>query len=102
MPLREGTDSGTFRTVVASRILPAVDAFGPELILISAGFDAHHDEALAGLELVEDDYAWSTDALLKLASSHARARVVSVHAGGYALPALSRSVAAHVRSLMTV
>lgn len=101
VPLREGTDSKGFRKAVADRILPAVDAFRPDLILISAGFDAHRDDPLASLELVEDDFAWITSELLHLAAQHAHGRLVSTLEGGYALEALQRSVAVHVAALLS-
>ncbi|WP_139557418.1 histone deacetylase family protein [Methylotetracoccus oryzae] len=100
VPLREGTDSKIFRSAVASRILPAVDTFRPDLILISAGFDAHRDDPLAALDLVEEDFAWITNELKEIAERHAHGRIVSALEGGYALEALSRSVTAHVRALM--
>jgi len=101
VPLRDGTDSTGFRSAVADRILPAVDAFRPDILLISAGFDAHRDDPLASLDLVEDDFAWITTELLGLAARHAHGRVLSALEGGYALDALTRSASAHVLALMT-
>ena len=99
VPLRGGTGSKAFRDVMERVLLPRVDAFAPELILISAGFDAHRDDPLAGLELTEDDFAWVTARLCDLADSHCHGRVVSALEGGYDLPALGASAAAHVRIL---
>jgi len=100
VPLAAGSGSHEFRLAVADKILPAINRFTPELVLISAGFDAHRDDPLADLNLVEDDYAWVTSELVKLAKEHARGRLVSVLEGGYNLEALGKSVAAHVRALM--
>jgi acetoin utilization deacetylase AcuC-like enzyme len=99
-PLSAGSGSREFRAAMTDKILPFIDKFAPELILISAGFDAHRDDPLADLNLVEDDYAWITAELTNLAGKHAGGRVVSVLEGGYNLAALGKSVAAHVRALM--
>ena len=82
-------------------VLPRVDDFKPEFLLISAGFDAHRDDPLAGMELVEDDFAWATARLCDLADTHAQGRVVSCLEGGYDLPALGASAKAHVTELRT-
>ena len=87
---------------MTQRILPALDAFRPELVLISAGFDAHRSDPLAQLLLDEADYAWVTEQLLEIARRHADGRLVSTLEGGYDLAALGASVAAHVRVLMAV
>ena len=100
VPLSAGSGSWEFRTALTNRILPFIDRFAPELVLISAGFDAHEDDPLGSLELVEDDFAWVTAELMKLADKHAGGRVVSVLEGGYNLEALGNSVAAHVWALM--
>jgi acetoin utilization deacetylase AcuC-like enzyme len=81
-------------------LLPALDAFAPELLIISAGFDAHVADPLAQLRLTEADFAWITQELCALAARHAEGRVVSVLEGGYDLAALGSSIAAHVRALM--
>jgi acetoin utilization deacetylase AcuC-like enzyme len=99
-PLPPGAGSAEFRAVMAERVLPALDAFGPDLLIISAGFDAHRADPLANLQLEESDYAWATDELLTLAARHCRGRVVSALEGGYDLAALAASAAAHVRRLM--
>ena len=82
-------------------ILPALDAFRPELVLISAGFDAHKSDPLAQLLLDEGDYTWVTEQLLEIAGRHADGRLVATLEGGYDLAALGASVAAHVRVLMS-
>ncbi|MDE0809535.1 MAG: histone deacetylase family protein [Alphaproteobacteria bacterium] len=99
-PLPGGADGEAFRAEMTKIILPALDAFAPELLIISAGFDAHADDPLAGLCFVEDDYAWATEALMEIAARHAGGRVVSSLEGGYDLDALAASAAAHVRVLM--
>ncbi len=99
-PLRPNDAGDKFRDAMTSRILPALHNFAPDLILISAGFDAHQADPLANLRLVEDDFAWATAQVCELAERHARGRVVSMLEGGYDLTALARSVAVHVRTLM--
>ena len=101
-PLPAGTGSREWRRVVEADILPAIDAFAPALIMISAGFDAHRADPLAMLELVEDDYGWVTARLLELARKHSSGRVVSVLEGGYDLSALANSVLAHLNALRGV
>ncbi len=93
--------SREFRLGLTRDILPALDAFRPELLLISAGFDAHRSDPLAQLLLDESDYVWVTEQLLEAARRHAGGRVVSTLEGGYDLPALGASAAAHVRTLMS-
>ncbi|MCR8724739.1 histone deacetylase family protein [Frigidibacter sp. ROC022] len=95
-PLSPGSDGEAMRKVYEREILPAVDGFAPELILISAGFDAHEADPLANLDWIEDDFAWITEALAGLADIHCGGRMVSTLEGGYDLPALAASVAAHV------
>ena len=101
-PLPAGTGSAEWRRVVEDDILPAIDAFAPALIMVSAGFDAHRADPLAMLELVEDDYGWVTARLVELAGKHAGGRVVSVLEGGYDLSALSNSALAHLNALREV
>ncbi len=98
-PLPPGAGSAQFRAACASRILPALEAHAPELILISAGFDAHRLDPLANLNLDAGDYAWITRELVALAERHAQGRVVSLLEGGYSLTALRESVTAHCREL---
>src|SRR5271169_5789111 len=102
VPLRPMSGSSQFRLGVTQRILPALDAFRPELVLISAGFDGHKSDPLAQLMLEEADYTWVTEKLLDIADKHAEGRVVSTLEGGYDLAALGASVAAHTRVLMSV
>ncbi len=99
-PLRAFDGGEQFRQAMEQRILPSLANFGPDLILISAGFDAHEADPLANLRLVEADFMWVTEELCKIADRHARGRVVSMLEGGYDLTALARSVAVHVRTLM--
>jgi acetoin utilization deacetylase AcuC-like enzyme len=100
-PLREGDGGEKFKEAFLTRILPAVDKFRPDLILISAGFDAHWRDPLAGLELQAQDFDWATGRLMELAERHCGSRVVSVLEGGYDLQGLAESAAAHVNRLMT-
>ncbi|CAL1239980.1 histone deacetylase family protein [Candidatus Methylocalor cossyra] len=100
VPLPAGSGTAEFRHAMGDRILPFLDQFAPDLVLVSAGFDAHRDDPLADLRLDEDDYAWVTGELVKLAGKHAGGRLVSVLEGGYHLAALGKSVAAHVRALL--
>ncbi len=99
-PLRPMSGSEEFRKAFANKILPALDAFQPEFVIISAGFDAHRDDPLAQLMLVEADYAWATERLVEVAKEHAQGRIVSSLEGGYDLNALAASAAAHVAALM--
>ena len=99
-PLRAGDGSERFRDAMKTIILPAVDDFGPDLLLISAGFDAHRNDPLASLTLTEEDFVWATLYLMDVAERHADGRVVSMLEGGYDLKALASSVAVHVQSLM--
>jgi len=101
VPLPAGASGANFRRAYETAILPALDAFAPELVLVSAGFDAHRADPLAGLELEEADFAWVTSRLLEAAQRHARGRLVSILEGGYDLRALAGSAAAHVQALMT-
>jgi len=100
IPLSAGSGSAEFRAAMSGRILPALDHFQPELLLISAGFDAHRDDPLGDLNFVEDDYAWATTQMMAIAAKYGQNRVVSMLEGGYDMDALGRSVAAHVRALM--
>jgi len=100
VPLPAGIDGVAYRAAFAARVLPALERFQPELILFSAGFDAHRDDPLAGLNLLEDDFAWITAEVMAVAQRHAQRRIVSILEGGYNLNALGRSVAAHIRVLL--
>ncbi len=101
-PLPAGTGGMGFRAAVEEHWLPAIDAFAPELILVSAGFDAHLEDDMGGMQLVESDYAWVTSELVELAARHANGRLVSALEGGYALSALGRSAAVHVRAMLGI
>jgi len=100
IPLAPMADSDDFRDAFSRRALPRLSAFGPDFILVSAGFDAHEDDPLASLRFQEEDFAWATSELLAVANHACRGRLVSALEGGYDLAALSRSAAAHVRALM--
>jgi len=99
VPLKAGTRGDGFRQAVTERWLPALEAFRPQMLFISAGFDAHLEDDMGSLGLVEADYAWVTRELLAVAARHAEGRVVSSLEGGYDLSALSRSVVAHLKAL---
>ena len=99
-PLAENDGSDEFREAFAARILPSIDAFKPDLILISAGFDAHYRDPLGGLNLTEDDFDWATGQVMQRADKYCKSRLVSLLEGGYDLQGLSGSVAAHVARLM--
>lgn len=100
VPLPVATGGADFRAAVEENWLPALEGFAPQLLLISAGFDAHREDDMGGLQLREEDYAWVTRALNGLADRHAGGKVVSILEGGYALGALGRSVAAHLNALL--
>ncbi|HWK33618.1 MAG TPA: histone deacetylase family protein [Hyphomicrobium sp.] len=99
-PLRAGDTGERFREAFESRILPALHDFGPDILIVSAGFDAHQADPLANLRLVEADYLWATEKLAAVARRDSGGRIVSMLEGGYDLNALARSVAVHVKSLM--
>jgi acetoin utilization deacetylase AcuC-like enzyme len=102
LPLPPMSGSRAFRLAMTRHILPALDAFRPELVLISAGFDAHAQDPLAQLMLDDEDYVWITERLIEIADRHAGGRLVSTLEGGYDLAVLGRCVAAHLRVLMSV
>ena len=93
------TKGADIQTLVQSHWLPRLHAFQPELVLVSAGFDAHREDDMGQLGLVEQDYAWLTQQIKQVADQHAQGRIVSVLEGGYNLSALGRSVEAHLRVL---
>jgi acetoin utilization deacetylase AcuC-like enzyme len=99
-PLRAGDGGEAFREAFAEAILPRLEAFGPDLIVVSAGFDAHYRDPLGNLNLREDDFAWATRRLMAVAEARCRGRLVSLLEGGYDLDGLGRSAAAHVAALM--
>ncbi|TFL18036.1 histone deacetylase family protein [Jannaschia formosa] len=96
LPLPPGSDGAAFRAAMEREILPGLDDFAPELLLISAGFDAHRADPLAQLEWETEDFAWATERLCDLAWAHCEGRVVSCLEGGYDLDALAAAAAAHV------
>jgi acetoin utilization deacetylase AcuC-like enzyme len=102
VPMAPYTRGAAVRESIVAQWWPALEAFKPEMIFISAGFDAHREDDLGQMGLVEDDYAWITTQLMALARKHAQGRIVSCLEGGYSLSALGRSVAAHVRVLAGV
>jgi acetoin utilization deacetylase AcuC-like enzyme len=99
-PLSPGSGGIEFRRAFENELLPALSNFGPEFVIVSAGFDAHRDDPLASLRLDESDFRWATEALCKLAAQKCRSRVVSALEGGYDLAATARSAKAHVQALM--
>jgi acetoin utilization deacetylase AcuC-like enzyme len=99
-PLKAGDDGADFREAWQTRILPALDDFAPDVLLVSAGFDAHIKDPLAQLRLVEADFAWITEKLLEAAAKHCGGKLVSTLEGGYDLDALASSTAVHVETLM--
>ncbi|MGB1007351.1 MAG: histone deacetylase family protein, partial [Thalassobaculaceae bacterium] len=99
-PLPAAAGSEAFRAAWQSQLLPALAAFKPDLIIISAGFDAHRDDPLAEIQLDDDDYVWITREIMAIAADSAGGRLISSLEGGYDLAALGRSVAAHVTTLM--
>jgi acetoin utilization deacetylase AcuC-like enzyme len=100
VPLKAGDDGEIFRAAMSNAVLPRVAAHKPDLIIISAGFDAHHRDPLANLMLDELDFAWATKQLLQLADQSCKGRLVSVLEGGYDLVGLAESASAHVKELM--
>jgi acetoin utilization deacetylase AcuC-like enzyme len=99
VPLAAGSGGAAAKQAIDALWLPALEKFKPEMILISAGFDAHREDLLGGMALVEDDYAWMTREMMAVAARHSQQRVVSMLEGGYNLAALGRSAVAHVRTL---
>jgi acetoin utilization deacetylase AcuC-like enzyme len=99
IPLAAGSGGAAAKKAIESEWLPALESFKPEMIFNSAGFDAHREDVLGGMALVEDDYAWMTRELMVLAARHSQKRIVSMLEGGYNLSALGRSAVAHVRTL---
>lgn len=102
LPVPAYTRGGEIRELIEAHWIPRLNAFKPEMIFISAGFDGHREDDLGQLGLVENDYAWITQRIVDVAQRHAKGRIVSCLEGGYALSALARSVAAHLRVLAGV
>jgi len=99
-PLSPGADGETFKTAFNERVLPALENFQPDFVMISAGFDAHHRDPLANINLEENDFDWATGKLLDVASRHCDNRLVSLLEGGYDLKGLADSCSTHVLRLM--
>ncbi|GAC1535420.1 MAG: hypothetical protein NVS2B9_00640 [Myxococcales bacterium] len=100
IPLPAGSSGKEFRAAVTEHWLPALERFAPQMLFVSAGFDAHRDDEMAMLRLLESDYAWVTQQLRSVAARCAQGRIVSVLEGGYQLDALARSVVAHLENLI--
>ena len=98
-PMNAGADNETYTQAFTEKILPAIDAFGPDMILISAGFDAHQADPLGSINLTTEHYAWMTRRLMECADHHCNGRILSVLEGGYDLDALALSVAVHIETL---
>ena len=101
-PLAAGTNGEGFREAISKEWLPQLHGFKPEMIFISAGFDAHKLDELAHLNLLEDDYAWVTQEIMKIAKAYSEERIVSSLEGGYHLNALASSVVAHIKALLNI
>jgi acetoin utilization deacetylase AcuC-like enzyme len=99
VPLPAGSGGEEFRGAIADVWLPRLNEFKPQMIFISAGFDAHYEDDMGSMKLFEKDYAWATEQLKMVAAKHAEKRIVSMLEGGYVLSALARSVGAHLRVL---
>jgi acetoin utilization deacetylase AcuC-like enzyme len=99
IPLAEGSGGDVAKKAIETKWLPALESFKPQMILISAGFDAHREDLLGGMALIEADYAWITREMMTLAAEHSQNRIVSMLEGGYNLAALGRSAVAHVKTL---
>jgi acetoin utilization deacetylase AcuC-like enzyme len=99
IPLAWGSGSSEIRSIFFEKLLPDLADFAPQVVLISAGFDAHRDDPLAGLNFIENDYSWMTEQLVKQAKVSANGRIVSMLEGGYNLAALARSAVAHAAAL---
>ncbi len=100
VPLPAGTDGAEFRKAVSEHWLPALNAFRPQFVFISAGFDAHIYDDMSSLQLTEADYSWITSELVSIAKEHADGRIVSLLEGGYETGSLARSVVSHIKALM--
>jgi len=100
VPMKAGSDGSVFAEAVETHWLPALNQFKPQVILVSAGFDAHIEDDMAQLQFTEADYAWVTGQIKRVAEQFAEGRIISMLEGGYALAALGRSVVAHLKALM--
>lgn len=102
LPLGAGTDGAAYRPLFDEVVMGALNRFQPEFLLLSAGFDAHEDDPLGGMRLVEDDFVWITRRMMEVAALHSEGRLVSLLEGGYNLGALERSVSGHIRALSSM
>ncbi|HEY0633805.1 MAG TPA: histone deacetylase family protein [Gammaproteobacteria bacterium] len=102
VPLRAGSNGAAFRAGYEEQVFPAVEKFAPQMIFVSAGFDGHIEDEMASLALSDDDYTWVTQGIVELAQRHAKGRIVSTLEGGYALNALGRAAARHIKALMGI
>ena len=100
--LPAASDGATFRDTITEQWGPAIDAYRPEIVFVSAGFDGHVEDEMSGVHLIDDDYRWVSDWIVDAADRHAGGRIVSCLEGGYALPALGRCATQHVRALADV
>ena len=100
VPLASGSNSADFRHAISQNWLPALESYKPQMLFVSAGFDAHAEDPLANISLLDDDFVWITSQITDIADRYCDGRIVSMLEGGYALPALSRCATAHVRGLM--
>jgi len=100
VPLPAGTNGDVFKAAVFTQWLPELKAFEPELIIISAGFDAHEEDSMGGFKLKDEDYVWATQEICNIANKYAEGRVISMLEGGYDLPSLGRAATEHIRVLM--
>ncbi|MCV2401740.1 histone deacetylase family protein [Marinomonas sp. C2222] len=100
IPLEAGTDSEAFRAAISEQLLPMLDAYQPQLLMISAGFDAHKEDPMGQLRLDESDFIWITEQLMGIADRHCDGKIVSVLEGGYNIDALGRAAFCHIKSLM--
>jgi acetoin utilization deacetylase AcuC-like enzyme len=102
VPLKAGTVGADFRQAIEDSWVPQLESFKPEMIFVSAGFDAHFEDDMADLNLTDSDFIWVTRRVMEIAKEHAGGRIVSALEGGYVLAALGRSVTAHIRTLMNL
>ena len=100
VPLAANASGKEYQQAFNHEFLPALNQFKPEIIYVSAGFDAHVDDPLAGMSLIDQDYIWMTEFIKQVAKQHAQGRIVSLLEGGYHLPALAKAASAHITSLM--
>ena len=100
VPLAANAEGKQYQQAFNQEFLPALNQFKPEIIYVSAGFDAHIDDPLAGMQLVNQDYVWITNFIKQVAKQHAQGRIVSLLEGGYHLPALAQAASAHINVMM--